>query len=166
MSGSYRIEKLRREHPVERFTCGSDALDNFLVRHALSSQSSHASQSYVGLAGAEIVGYYTLVVGQVEREQAPERVVQGLGRYPVPLMILARLAVATAFQGRGIGAGLLKDAMRRTAQAAEIGGIRALATHAKDDPARDFYRHFGFMPSPTDPLHLFVLMKDVIRAMG
>jgi GNAT superfamily N-acetyltransferase len=81
-------------------------------------------------------------------------------------MLLARLAVSTAWQGRGLGAGLLKDAMRRTLQAADIAGIRAFAVHAKDEPARRFYEHFGFAPSPTDPLHLFLLIKDIRRVAG
>jgi GNAT superfamily N-acetyltransferase len=81
-------------------------------------------------------------------------------------MVLARLAVHRAWQGRGIGAGLLRDAMRRTVQAAEIGGLRALAAHAKDEQAARFYAHFGFEPSPTDPLHMFVLLKDVRRMLS
>jgi len=76
-------------------------------------------------------------------------------------MLLARLAVSKDWQGQGLGAGLLKDAMRRTLQAADIAGIRAFAVHAKDDSARAFYEHFGFLPSPTDPSHLFLLMKDL-----
>ena len=90
---------------------------------------------------------------------------KGLARHPVPLMLLARLAVSQMWQGQGAGAGLLKDAMRRTVQAAAIGGIRALAAHAKDETARAFYDHFGFIPSPTDPLHLFVLTKDLQQMM-
>ena len=78
-------------------------------------------------------------------------------------MLLARLAVSIHWQNRGIGAGLLKDAMRRTMQAAEIAGIRAIAAHAKDDAARKFYTHFNFIPSPTDPYHLFLLLKDIRR---
>ncbi len=78
-------------------------------------------------------------------------------------MLLARLAVSTSWQGRKLGAGLLKDAMRRTLQAADIAGVRAFAVHAKDDAARQFYEHFGFAPSPTDPLHLYLLVKDLRR---
>jgi len=146
---------------VDDFTCGQPELDRFLVRYALGNQQASASQTYLGLAGAEVAGFYTLVVGQVAHAQAPERVTKGLARYPVPIMLLARLAVGTAWQGRGLGAGLLKDAMRRTMQAAEIGGIRAFVTHAKNETARRFYEHFGFVSSPTDPLHLFVLVKDI-----
>jgi predicted N-acetyltransferase YhbS len=97
---------------------------------------------------------------------APERLSKGLARHPVPVMLLARLAIATATQGRGMGAGLLKDAMRRTLQVADIAGIRALVVHAMDVPARSFYEHFGFTASPTDPLHLFLLIKDIRRISG
>jgi len=112
----------------------------------------------------EIVGYYTLVVGQVEYNEAPERLTKGLARHPVPIMLLARLAVSISWQGKNIGAGLLKDAMLRTLQAADIAGIRAFAVHAKDDEAKAFYEHFDFIPSPSDPYHLFRLLKD-IRAL-
>ena len=161
MSAGLRVEKLRRDHPCEGFDCGKEPLNRFLALHALQSQLSSASQTYVALAGQDLVGYYTLVVGQVECEEAPERLSKGLARHAVPLMILARLAVSSQWQGRKIGAGLLKDAMLRTLQAADIAGIRALAVHAKDDDARAFYERFDFAPSPVDPWHLFVLLKDV-----
>lgn len=164
--GGFRIEKLRRDHPVEGFTCGRPELDQFLIRYALGNQQANAPQTYLGLAGPEVAGFYTLVVGQVARADAPERVTKGLARYPVPIMLLARLAVARSWQGRGLGAGLLKDAMQRTVQAAEIGGIRAFVTHAKNEAARHFYEHFGLVPSPTDPLHLFVLVKDIRVAIA
>jgi GNAT superfamily N-acetyltransferase len=163
---AFAIEKLARHHAVEDFDCGQTALNRFLLRFALPSQHANASQTYVGLADAEIVGFYTLVVGEVAYEDAPERLIKGLARHPVPLMLLARLAVGVRWQGRGVGAGLLKDAMRRTVQVAEIVGIRALAAHAKDDAARAFYEHFGFVSSPTDPLHVFLLTKDLRRVMG
>ena len=160
---AFVIEKLARHHVVEDFDCGQAALNRFLIRFALSSQHANASQTYVGLADAAVVGFYTLVVGEVAYADAPERLTKGLARHPVPLMLLARLAVGAAWQGKGIGSGLLKDAMRRTVQAADIVGIRALAAHAKDDAARAFYEHFGFVASPTDPLHLFILTKDLRR---
>lgn len=90
---------------------------------------------------------------------------KGLARHPVPVMLLARLAVSTTWQGCKIGSGLLKDAMLRTLQAADIGGIRAFAIHAKDTPAKQFYERFGFVPSPTDPLHLYRLIKDLRRSL-
>jgi GNAT superfamily N-acetyltransferase len=156
-----KIEKLARTHAVDAFDCRQEALNLFLIRFALANQQANASQTYVGLAAEVVIGYYTLVVSEVAYDDAPDRLKKGLARHPVPLMLLARLAVSKTWKSKGVGAGLLKDAMLRTLQAAQIGGIRALAAHAKDDAARAFYEHFGFMPSPTDPLHLFILTKDL-----
>ncbi len=155
------IEKLQRAHAVEAFDCGTETLNRFLIRYALQNQQAGASQTYVALAEETIVGYYTLVVGQVEYSDAPERLTKGLARHPVPIMLLARLAIAISWQGKGLGAGLLKDAMLRTLQAADIAGIRAFSVHAKDDQAKAFYEHFDFVASPVDPYHLFRLLKDL-----
>jgi GNAT superfamily N-acetyltransferase len=163
---SLHIEKLHRTHDVERFTCGQPELDRFLIRHALQAQQSNSSQTYVAVSDNEIVGFYTIVAGEVQHAQAPERVVKGMSRHPIPLLVLARLAVHTAAQGRGIGSGLLLDALGRTLQVADMIGVRALAVHAKDDQAVAFYRHFGFMPSPTDARHLFMIIKDIRLAAG
>jgi len=160
-----RIEKLQRTHAIDSFDCGRDALNRFLTRYALQNQQAGASQTYVALIGEEVVAFYTLVVGQVDYSGAPERLTKGLARHPVPIMLLARLAVATAWQGKGFGSGLLRDAMLRTLQAADIAGIRAFAVHAKDDNARVFYQRFDLIPSPTDPYHLFILLKDVRSAL-
>jgi GNAT superfamily N-acetyltransferase len=156
-----RIEKLHRSHAIDSFDCGREALNRFLIRFALQNQQAGASQTYVAVTDEEVAGYYTLVVGQVDFEKALQRLTKGLARHPVPIMLLARLAIATQWQGKGLGAGLLKDAMLRTLQAAEIAGIRAFAVHAKDDQARAFYEHFDFVPSPADPYHLFRLLKDL-----
>ncbi|MGH2390853.1 MAG: GNAT family N-acetyltransferase [Chloroflexota bacterium] len=163
---AFRIEKLTRRHAVDGFDCGQEALNRFLVRFALSNQQANASQTYVGLADDTVIGFYTLAVGEVMFEDAPERLTKGLAHHPAPIMLLARLGVSLSLQGKGVGAGLLKDAMRRTMQAADIAGIRAFAVHAKDEAASAFYRHFEFVPSPTDPLHLFLLVKELRRAAG
>lgn len=139
-----RIEKLRRDHSIDAFDCGREALNRFLTRYAFQNQQAGASQTYLALAEHDVVGYYTLVVGQVEYDGAPERMKKGLAHYPVPIMLLARLAIASASQGKGLGSGLLKDAMLRTLQAADIAGIRAFVVHAKDDDAKSFYERFGF----------------------
>ena len=157
----FRIEKLRRDHAVDAFNCGESALNRFLGRFAFQAQLAGGSQTYLALNDDAVVGYYTLVFGNVRFEDAPERLTKGMARHPVPLMILARLAISLQWQGKGLGAGLLKDAMLRTLAAADIAGLRALAVHAKDDTAQSFYRHFGFIESPSDPMHLFVLIKDV-----
>ncbi|MCS5698820.1 GNAT family N-acetyltransferase [Cyanobium sp. FGCU-52] len=162
----FHIEKLARDHDLDPFDCGQEALNRFLKRFAFASQQANASQTYVGLADDQVVGYYTLVVAEISPSEAPERLRKGLASHPIPLMLLARLAVARQWQGKGVGSGLLKDAMLRTLQAAEIAGIRALAAHAKDAEAQSFYVHFGFLASPTDPLHLYVLIKDIRKALG
>jgi GNAT superfamily N-acetyltransferase len=166
MSGAFRIEKLRRDHRVEGFDCGREPLNRFLTRFAMANQQAGAAQTYLALEGDEVVGYDSLVVGEVAYDGAPGRLGKGLARHPIPIMLLARLAVSQSRQGRGLGAGMLKDAMRRTLQAADIAGIRAFAVHAKDEAARSFYENFGFIPSPTDPLHLFVLIKDLRPITG
>ena len=164
---SRRIEKLTRTHAVDGFDCGKEPLNQFLVRYALSNQQAGSSQTYVGLADEELIGYYTLAFGAVEHAEAPERIGKGLAKHPIPLMVLARLAVSTSWQrGKGVGPGLLKDAVLRTLQAADIAGLRALAVHAKDDEARAFYEHFGFIQSPTDPYHLLALLKDIKKELG
>jgi GNAT superfamily N-acetyltransferase len=165
MNDGLRIEKLRRDHQVELFGCGQEALNRFLVRYAFQNQQAEASQTYVALMADEVAGFYTLVVAQVEYDDAPQRLGKGLAKHPIPLMLLARLAVATSWQGKGLGSGLLKDAMLRTIQAADIAGIRAMAVHAKDDDARAFSERYGFVAAPTDAYHLFVLLKDVRAAL-
>jgi GNAT superfamily N-acetyltransferase len=166
MTTGFRTEKLRRDHAIDAFTCGRAELDRFLIRFAFANQQSNASQTYLGLHDADVIGFYSLVVGEVAFEDAPQRLTKGLARHPVPIMLLARLAVSTEWRRRQIGGGLLKDAMRRTLQAADIAGIRAFAVHAKDTNARRFYEHFGFEVSPTDPLHLYLLIKDIRRIAG
>jgi GNAT superfamily N-acetyltransferase len=162
--GELSIEKLRREHRVEEFDCGEEALDRCLIRHALGKQLAGSSQTYVALdQDAAVLGFHTLTVGQAEYGDAPDRLVKGMPRYPVPIMILVRLAVASAAQGRGVGAGLLRDAMLRTVEAADIAGTRAFVTHAKNERARTFYGNFDFVPLSTDPHHLYCLVKDIRR---
>ncbi len=166
MSETRSIEKLRREHVLDAFDCGQPDLNGWLIKHAFQNQGASAAQTYVGLVNDAVVGYYSLAAGQVEYADAPERLRKGLARHPVPILLLARLAVDKDWQGKGIGRALLRDAVLRTLQAADIAGIRALAVHAKDDKARQYYEQFDFMPSPTDPLHLFVLLKDLRKMVG
>lgn len=164
MSG-LRVEKLTRHHALEGFDCGHEALNRFLLRFAWPNQQANASQSYVALDAENVVGFYTLVVGEVAFQGAPGRLTKGLARHPVPIMLLARMGVRADFQGRGVGAGLIKDAMLRTIAAADIAGIRAFVVHAKDDSARTFYAHLGFESLTDLPLTLYRLIKD-IRAMA
>ena len=166
MSAELRIEKLERRHAVESFDCGKEALNRFLVRQALQNEAAGPSRTYVAVSGGEIIGYYSLAAAQATYEDAADRLNKGLAQHPTPVIVLARLAVASSRQGERVGMGLLKDAILRTLQAAEIAGIRALAVHAKDDAARAFYERFDFAPSPTDPYHLYVLLKDLRAEIG
>jgi GNAT superfamily N-acetyltransferase len=165
MAAKPEVAKLAPTHDPTAFACGSEALDRFIKLHALPGQRAGSSQTYVAATGTEIAGYYTLVVGHVAHDEAPERLAKGLPRHPVPVVILARLAVDRTWQGKGLGAALLVDAMRRVLRAAEIAGVRAMVVHANDETARRFYEHLGFVPFPDKPLTLYRLLKD-IRAMS
>ncbi len=142
---------------------GHDELNRFLTRLASVNQQAGAAPTYVALAGETDVWYISLAVGEVAYDDASGRLSKDPARHPTPIMLLTRPAVTTLWQGRGLGAGRLKDAIGRTLHAADIAGIRGFAVHAKDEPARQFYEHFGFVSSPTDPLHLFLLIKDIRR---
>ena len=155
------VRKLATTDAVELFDCGQVALNQFLQRFALTSQRANSAQTYVCCHAGVVVGFYSLAVGSVEPGAASARVVKGIAQHPVPVMILARLAVDSRHQGAGLGRALLKDALKRTAQAAGIAGIRALLVHAKDESARNWYLQWEFEPSATDPLHLFLLLKDL-----
>lgn len=165
-NAGWRIQKLDRAHVVGDFDCGYDDLNRFISRFAINSQSAGSAQTYVALADEKVIGYFSLAVGAVAHSQAPNRMVKGLARHPVPVMLLARLAVDNKAKGKGLGAALLRNALARTLQAADIAGIRAIIVHAKDDEARRFYEHFDFDPSPTDSYHLHLLIKDLRIAAG
>jgi len=155
------VRKLAATDHVDAFDCGQVALNQFLQRYAWVSQKANSAQTYVCRRGNVVVGFYSLAVGSVDPEVAPARIIRGLARYPVPVMILARLAVDTEHQRQGLGQALLKDALLRTAQAAEIAGIRCLLVHAKDNEAKQWYMSWEFEPSPTDPYHLYLMLKDL-----
>lgn len=162
MSNGYApIRKLLATDQVDAFDCGQAALNQFLQRYALVNQKANSAQTYVCGQGERVVGFYSLAVGSVDPQAAPSRVMKGIAGHPVPVMILARLAVDKAHQRKGLGRALLKDALLRTAQAADIAGIRCLLVHAKDDTARQWYESWEFDPSPTDPYHLFLMLKDL-----
>ena len=165
--GLGQVEKLAASHSLDAFDCGKEPLDRFLKRFAFTNQKSGSAQTDVVCRGeARVVGYYSLAVGAVEHADSPERIGKGLAKHPIPVMLLARLAIDRTEQGRGLGKALLKNALLRTVQAADIAGIRALLVHAKDDDARAWYESLDFEPSPTDPYHLFLLMKDLRAVLG
>lgn len=155
------VRKLAATDQVNAFDCGQAALNQFLQRYALVSQKANSAQTYVCCQGDMVVGFYSLAAGSVDPEAAPSRAMKGLARHPVPVMILARLAVDKKHQRKGLGQALLKDALLRTAQAAGIAGMRCLLVHAKDDAARHWYESWEFEPSPTGPYHRFLMLKDL-----
>ena len=155
------MRNLDQFHRIETFDCGVPELNHFLTNYALTNQKANSSKTYVGCEDKKVIGYYSLSVGSVIHASAPDRVTKGLAKHPVPVMLLARLAVDKEYQSMGIGKGLLKNALLKTAQAADIAGIRALLVHAKDDTAKNWYQSFDFKESPTDQLHLFLLIKDI-----
>lgn len=162
MSDGYSpLRKLLAKDQVDAFDCGQAALNQFLERYALVNQKANSAQTYVCCHGDVVVGFYSLAVGSVDPEAAPSSVMKGLARHPVPVILLTRLSVDKAHRRKGLGQALLKDALLRTAQAADIAGIRCLLVHAKDDAARQWYESWEFEPSPTDPYHLFLMLKDL-----
>jgi GNAT superfamily N-acetyltransferase len=157
---------LTKDHERNSFDCGVAALNDYLKKYALQNQKKHAARTYVATRGNRIVGYYSLAYGSLSLEEAPQSVKSGLSRHPIPVILLARLAVDSTEQGLGLGLALLKDALLRTVQAAEIAGLRAMLVHAKDDSARGFYEKYGFERSPIDAYHLFLRLSDILSSLG
>jgi GNAT superfamily N-acetyltransferase len=160
------IEKLRRDHVLDSFDCGKEDLNRFLKRQAWNNQQAHSAQTYVLAKDPRVLGYYSLAAGAVTHDEATERVKKGLARHPIPVILLARLAVDVSIHGKGVGSALLKDALMRTAQAADTIGARALLVHAKDESAKAFYQHFTFETSPSDPYHLLLITKDLLQIVA
>ena len=152
---------LEATHDVERCGCGEPALDEFLRRRAFTDQRAGKSRTFVAVRAGRVVAFFSLAAASVEPGDAGERLAKGQGRQHIPVILLARLAVDVSEQGHGLGGAMLVDALARCAQAAEIVGARAVLVHAKTDRARAFYERYGFEPSPTHPLHLVALIKDV-----
>ena len=159
-------EPLAAGHQLESFDCGKSSLNEWLLRHARQAQGSGSAKTFVVADGGRVAGYFSLTVGQVDTLDAPERIRKGMGQYPLPVVILARLAVSTQDQGRGIGVGMLQNAIKRTFLIAEQAGIRALLTHPLDEDAAKFYTRFGFIASPLREQQLLLLLKDARRWVG
>jgi predicted N-acetyltransferase YhbS len=152
---------LNKDHDRSLFNCGVEVLNTYLQRYALQNQERDASRTYVATRGGRIVGYYTLAYGSVSYEDAPSKIKKHMAKHPIPVILLARLAVDLTERGAGLGKGLLKDALLRTLQAAEIAGLRAMLVHAKDNEAKAFYERFGFESSDFDPYQLYLRIDDI-----
>jgi len=161
-----RVEPLSRAHDVSSFDCGEHtSLNTWLSRFAWMNQQNETSRTYVVHRANRIVAYYSIATGSLRREDAPASVAKGLASHPIPVIVLARLAVDRTEQGKGIGRALIKDALVRIAAAADIVGARAVLVHAIDAPAAAFYRSFDFDPCPENDLHLMLPMKDLRRGL-
>jgi ribosomal protein S18 acetylase RimI-like enzyme len=154
-------EPLRGKHKLGDFCCEEDALDSWLHRHSRHAEAAGSARTFVTTDGKKVVGYYALAIGQVEPDDATARLLKGQpAKRPVPVLVLARLAVDRNHRERGIGRSLLQDALLRCSVVAESVGVRAVIAHANED-ASAFYDQFGFESSPSDPLHRILLMKDL-----
>ncbi|HEX6497497.1 MAG TPA: GNAT family N-acetyltransferase [Micromonosporaceae bacterium] len=171
MSGAFSpVEPLSAAHVVAGFDCGSPAQSIWLVERALQAHRAGLSRVYVVRnvddPDGRVVGYYALAAGSVAPADASPRLRQGAGRYHQPVVILTRLGVDQTAQGAGLGRALVVNALRRIATAAEVIGVRAVLIHCETEAARDFYLRLAkFEASPTDPMHLLLLMKDLRRAL-
>jgi GNAT superfamily N-acetyltransferase len=165
------VEPLSAAHVLAGFDCGSRAQSDWLVDHALQAHRSRLSRVYVvrdsDQMDGRVAGYYALAAGSVVPADASRRLTQGGGGYHQPVVILTRLGVDRSAQGAGLGHALVVDALRRIAAASEVIGVCAVLIHCESDAAREFYLRLAkFEPSPTDPMHLLLLIKDLRRALG
>jgi ribosomal protein S18 acetylase RimI-like enzyme len=156
-------EPLRGTHSLDGFSCGEESLDSWLHRYARHAEAAGSAGTFVTTDGEQVIGYYALAIGQVEPDDATERLLKGQpSKRPIPVLIIGRLAIDREHQGQGVGRSLLQDALLRCGGVAEAVGVRAVVAHANEH-ASGFYDRFGFEASPTDPLHRILLMKNLRR---
>lgn len=159
------IKRLDKIQDRNVFDCGVEPLNDYLKKYALQNQKKDSGRTYVATNEKnQIIGYYTLVFGSVSIEETTPEISAGLGKYPIPMILLARLAVDKNQKGKGLGKALMRDALLRAVRAvraSEIAGLRAFLVHAKDESAKIFYEKLGFQPSPHNEFHLFLKMSDI-----
>lgn len=151
---------LTGSHVVSEFDCGNDALNDWLIKHALKNQSSSASRTFVICQDNRVVGFYALASGSVERMTSPKTIARNMPE-PVPVMVLGRLAVHSTMQGQRLGSALLKDALLRTLSVSKDVGIRAILVHAISEDAKRFYLGYGFQASLIDPMTLMLPIRHI-----
>lgn len=157
-------EPLGTQHQIGDFSSGVASLDEWLKRRALANQSSGAARTFVVCEADRIVGYYALASGAVNVAVAPGRFRRNMPD-PIPVVVLARLAIDQEHQGRGLGRALVRDGARRVVHAADVIGIRGILVHAISEEARTFYLGLGFDPSPIEPMTLMVTLADVRNSL-
>lgn len=158
-------ELLANDHDIVGFNSGEASLDDWLKRRARANQVSGATRTYVVCEEKRVIGYYALASGVVSVEIAHGRFKRNMPN-PIPVIVLARLAVDRAWQGRGIGRGLFRDTARRVEHAADVIGIRGIVVHAVSEEAKNFYLALGFDPSPREPMTLMVTLSDIRAAFS
>ncbi|MGH8925318.1 MAG: GNAT family N-acetyltransferase [Acidimicrobiia bacterium] len=156
-----RLERLSRDHDLTAFESGSEELDDWLGRHGLAAQEMDTARTFLLIRSRRVVGYFSLTMGSVLREEAPARLVRGMPAYPVGMVLLARLAADRRHQGRGFGALLLTEALRKALAAGESAAARLVVVDAIDEQAADFYRHHGFIIAPEHRHRLYRRIKDI-----
>jgi len=156
------IKSLDKMQDRNSFDCGVELLNDYLKKYSLQNQKKDSARTYVAANEKnQIIGYYTLVFGSVSIEETMPEISAGLGKYPIPVILLARLAIDITRKGKGLGKALMRDALLRAVRASEIAGLRAFLVHAKDQSAKTFYKKLGFQPSPHNEFHLFLKMSDI-----
>lgn len=163
MSRAQRVllERLDAHHDVTSFNSGIQDLDTWLQRHALAAQRMDSARTFVATRRGRVIGYFSLTMGSVLRAEAPAKLIRGMPAYPVSMVLLARLAVDQSEQGKGVGAMLLAEALRKAVAAGEVAAARLIVVDAVDDSAAAFYQHYGFIRTPENPHRFYRRMKDV-----
>ena len=160
-----RLERLDAHHDVSAFDSGNNELDGWLQRHGLPAQQMDSARTFVLIKQDRVVGYFSLTMGSVLRQDAPAKLVRGVPAYPVGMVLLARLAVDRSEHGGGLGAMLLAEALRKAVAAGDAAAARLVVVDAIDENAARFYERFGFIPAPEHSLRLYRRMKDIIRSL-
>jgi GNAT superfamily N-acetyltransferase len=155
------LERLDAHHNVTPFNSGNGDLDAWLQRHALAAQRMDSARTFVATRRGRVIGYFSLTMGSVLRAEAPAKLIRGMPAYPVSMVLLARLAVDQSEQGKGVGAMLLAEALRKAVAAGEVAAARLIVVDAVDDSAAAFYQHYGFIRTPENPHRFYRRMKDV-----
>ena len=162
------VEPFAADHERSGFTCGRPPLDDFIRARVSQYEKRRLGKTFVAVARGEkrVVGYYTLAAGAVAFEHLPSDASRKLPKHPVPVVLLARLAVDRSAQGRGVGEVLLLDALQRTLDLSSDLGVHAVEVDELDDAAAAYYRKYGFTPLLDDPLHLYLPVSTVKDVLG
>ncbi len=165
MRGDPQLVRLSADHDLTGFDCGNRELNAWLVDHALASHRADLARTYLVLEDRTVAGYVSLTTGSVRREEAPRRHARGMPRYPIPTILIARLAVDLRRQRARLGSRLLAEALRLAVAASDTVAARLVVVDAIDDRAAAFYRHRGFIDTPENPLRLYRKVSDIRRSM-